>query len=294
MSGAQLQTLFLCLPPGLFWLWYVYRKSRYHPPSRVLVALACVAGAVSTGGVLMIENRVATTLPEWHRWISGDDIVARLAFFVLLVGLVEEGCKLLSVRATVYYARSFDEVVHGVVYSSAAALGFATMENARYVDIHGASVLLGRSVLSTFGHVLMSMVWGFAMGLQRTAPNHRLRGWLLLATSLGLSALIHGVYDVLLVYGQVWAALLLLLFLWRLFLDHVDETRKRSPHRVRAARPVVECASCHALSRARARFCGACGHSVEGSAPRYCSACLGATRTDQSACTACGVAMRPG
>lgn len=261
-TGIPLPTLLVCLPPALFWLAYVYRESRHRPPPRGTVAVACLAGALSTAGVFFVDALLARGLPEARTWSTSEDFTTRLAGFVLVVGLLEEACKLASVRSTVYHARSFDEAVHGVVYSSAAALGFATVENAHYVHAHGPTVLLGRSVLSTFGHVLMSMVWGIAMGLQRTRPGPAWRGWALLATSLLLSALIHGIYDLLLVGGPVWAALCLLLALWRTFEGTLAELRRASPHRAAEIERTVACPACGAPSRGHARFCGACGSPV--------------------------------
>ena len=56
---------------------------------------------------------------------------AYLAFIV--AGFTEELFKFLVVRTTIYKSPYFDEPIDGLVYSSAAALGFASLEN---IDLH--------------------------------------------------------------------------------------------------------------------------------------------------------------
>lgn len=282
----DLHNLVFSLPGGLFWLWYVYRKSRFHPPPLRLVAVAVLCGMASTFVVLHASGYLADRFPALRDMADDPRAAWRIAYFVVMVGLLEEGAKLLSVRLTVYYSRAFDDVVHGVVFSSAAALGFATVENARYVNWHGPEVLVGRVILSTFGHVLQSMIWGFAMGAERVAAGRQRHGILL--AGLLLAAVIHGLYDLLLLYGQMWLALLLLFVLWRIFVGQMALAAQDSPHRPRTSRRVRECVHCHALARGEGRYCGACGRALEVAAGDYCAACLKAVDAADRSCRACG------
>jgi len=300
--------LLLSLPAGFFWLWYVYRRCRFHPPPIALVALAFVCGMFSPALVLAVHDLVESRFPFLEAMQVGS-LPQRLFYFVVMVGLIEETSKLVSVRATVYYARSFDDVVHGVVLSSAAALGFATVENARYVEWHGAEVLLGRVILSTFGHVLQSMIWGFAMGAQkitsiedrarqaalsrgeRAEPVHPAGGWGGLLVGLGLAALIHGIYDLLLVYDQMWLALLLLFVLWRVFLGQIEVATRESPHRPRISRRVRECPACGGLVRGEGTHCGSCGRALPPDGTDFCAACLKVVDAASTACPHCACVL---
>lgn len=279
--------LLLSLPAGFFWLWYVYGRCRFHPPPIALVALAFVCGMASPALVLAVDGFVEPRFPTIAAMVESRFLLPRLFYFVVMVGLLEEASKLISVRATVYYARSFDDVVHGVVFSSAAALGFATVENARYVEWHGAEVLLGRVILSTFGHVLQSMIWGFAMGAQKTKAG----GWGGLLTGLALAALIHGIYDLLLVYDQMWLALVLLFVLWRVFLGQIEAATRESPHRPRISRRVRECPECGGLVRGEGRYCGSCGRVLPGAGTDFCAACLKVVDGAEGACPHCACVL---
>ena len=52
-----------------------------------------------------------------------------LVSYTLVVGLVEEGAKILAVGGFARRRKEFDEPVYGIVYASAAAIGFASVEN---------------------------------------------------------------------------------------------------------------------------------------------------------------------
>lgn len=297
LRGIHLDYLLLSLPAGFFWLWYVGRKARAHPPPAALVLLAFVLGGLSPIGVVAADDFVSTHPLPWLPAVTPDgDVFSRLLYFVLYVGLIEEMCKMLVVRYTVYYSRTFDDVLHGVVYSSAAALGFATVENAYYIEWHGPGVLVGRVIMSTFGHVLLSMVWGFALGAQRTRRPTGLSsavvGWLVLAGGVLLGAVLHGVYDFFLVNGQMWLALLLLFTLWRIFLAQTEFVRHHSPHRRKTSRRVRECTGCHGLVRDEGRFCGSCGTAVSVEAGTFCASCGKAVGSADGSCAACGLLLR--
>ena len=78
-----------------------------------------------------------------------------------VVGPVEELCKFAAVRLGPYRSLYFDEPVDGLVYASAASLGFASLENLFYVLEYGPEVMIAPP-LSTVGHLVF--VWGFALG----------------------------------------------------------------------------------------------------------------------------------
>jgi len=92
---------------------------------------------------------------------------------------------------------------------SAVALGFASLENLSYMISFGWGVIVLRGPMSTFGHLLFSVVWAYPLALRKIGR----RG----ATSLLLLGLVgsvfaHGLYDFVL-FTQSWFALLVFLYL---------------------------------------------------------------------------------
>ena len=248
MSPRHLEILaagLLSLGPGLVWFHYLrgLDTRRPEPLGRLLLVLA--AGALSTQAVLATSEGAARLFPSASA--PAPTALGALLYFVLWVGLVEEFWKLMAVRLAIH--RPFDEPAQGLIYSGVAALGFATAENAVYIlRLDDPSVLLQRWIMSTFGHVLMASFWGYGLGMTLAGPPPQ-RGRSLVLLGLALSALVHGLYDWLLVGGHGLLAVLLLLGLWRFLVSRAREAARLSPFRKPARRAVCQCPACRALVR---------------------------------------------
>ncbi len=155
--------------PGVFWLWYFARKSVYRPGPRRLLVLTFLLGMVATipAGILnsvFVDEAVA----------SEEARIASVAMAMLLVvGPVEETAKFLAVRFFAYRSLYFDEPTDGLLYSAAASLGFASLENLIYVLEFGPGVMILRAPLSTLAHVIFASVWGLALGLRTLGEDLR-------------------------------------------------------------------------------------------------------------------------
>ncbi len=193
----------LALAPALFWFWFFARKDRNPEPMWLLLRTFAWGMAMVIPAALL-ELGISSTFGS------------TAMFFC--VGIIEEGCKLLA-ALSVTKRREFDEPIDGLIYATAAALGFATLENAFYLLEHGASLILIRGPISTLGHILFAGAWGYAMSLRRFSKGRFLlrRGWL-------LAALLHTIFNFLLLgagssAGLEWLLLPfagLMIVMWRL------------------------------------------------------------------------------
>lgn len=285
VAGAAL----LSLGPTLVWLHYLRRLEATRPEPLARLLLVFAAGALSTQAVVLFHDQAVRFFPTAAG--PGPTPLSSLVFFVLWVGLVEETAKLLAVRLTVY--RGIREPSQGLVAAGVAALGFATAENAVYILRFGdPAILLQRWILSTFGHVLMAMFWGYALGITRSGPAEARRPALVLR-GLALSALTHGLYDWLLLQGQLVLAVALLLATWKLFMVRSRQAAALSPLRVTVLRAVRECPGCRSLVRRDACCCTHCGARMPVAAPESCPRCLSGVGTGD-ACPGCGARLVPG
>ncbi|MEW6277622.1 MAG: PrsW family glutamic-type intramembrane protease [Candidatus Eremiobacterota bacterium] len=296
MRFEVVQAVVLSLIPGLFWLWYISSLGRYRREPWWMMALACAAGAASTEGVLWTSAWLSRNIPGVMN--TPEDPLRQLVYYVVAVGLMEEFYKMLAVRLTVYNLRSFDEPVDGLLYAGCSALGFATAENVVYILGAGdPTILVGRSILATFGHVLMSAVWGYALGIQklrRWQGKARRSGPQLLVVALLISAAAHGLYDWLLMQGQPLLAVGVIAGLWWLFGNRIGETQRLSPYREHRVRRVRECSSCGILARSEAAYCTGCGRPMEGTVGEpLCGNCLSPAALDREACAHCGCHFLP-
>ncbi len=174
--------------PAFLWMIYFYRNDRYAPEPKKLVARTFLVGAL-VGAAMVFSLK---ELPFYVSFLS-------MAIFVAPV--TEETAKFLCVRWTVYNRSEFDEPVDGMVYATAAALGFASVENVIYVLNSWASggaeigvlVLTGRSVLSVPAHALFSSLWGLALGWHKKRKT--LKSSLLVVVGLLGSMVLHGLFN---------------------------------------------------------------------------------------------------
>jgi protease PrsW len=184
--------LALALAPALFWFWFFARQDKHPEPAGLLLR-------VFFWGILMV---IPSSLLE-----QGIETLFGTTVMFALVGLIEEGFKFLA-ASSIAKNKHFDEPVDGLIYATASALGFATLENLGYMLTGGAALILVRGPISTLGHILFSLTWGYAMSLRRfrNARNVLRRGWL-------LGAFLHTIFNgILLSSGVIGIEWLLLPF----------------------------------------------------------------------------------
>src|SRR5262245_6916775 len=113
--------------PGLAWLWVLYRKDAREPEPLHLVLGTYALGALAA--LLWVRVRTGIDV-RWDpsRWPAVDAAVTACG---------EELCKCLAFLPA-FLHRENDEPLDGVVYGSAAALGFASLESTLFVQLSGS------------------------------------------------------------------------------------------------------------------------------------------------------------
>ncbi len=211
----------LALAPALFWFWFFARRDQ-RPEPAWLIFRTFVWGAAMVIPAVLLEAGIS-------------NIFGELAMF-FLVGIIEEGCKLIA-ALSIAKNKEFDEPIDGLIYATAAALGFATLENFFYLLNHGSSLILIRGPISTLGHILFTGAWGYAMSVRRFSSRRFVlrKGWL-------LAALLHTIFNFLLLgasakIGLEWLLLPfmgLMVLMWRLmgayYKKSVDDEKRHVQH----------------------------------------------------------------
>lgn len=181
--------------------------------------------------------------------VEAPFISSKFLLAVIAAPIIEEYAKYLVVRKTVYKHVEFDEPMDGIVYAAAAALGFASAENAFYltaaylspqkllqssepVSAFGVvlTVFIIRALLSVPGHALFSSMWGYALGWAKFTDGKR-RGRLILKGLL-LAIVFHGLFNSLLITVPLAALGMLILIpvMWRMLRRRIADALAGSPH----------------------------------------------------------------
>ncbi len=172
----------LSLLPCVLWLWYFYSKSVYKRPPLRLIAGTFLLGSVSTVLALALNLLGQSLFVN----AMGRSQLSHILVLFVVVGPVEELVKLLVVYVYAYRQPEFDEPLDGVIYATAAGLGFAAVENVIYLSQNSPLLVLpARAALKSGACALL-----FALGLEpepgesprRTSrasdcPSSRAGGW---------------------------------------------------------------------------------------------------------------------
>jgi len=189
--------LTLAIAPALLLLLWAYRRDSRKPEPPKLVLRAFLLG-IAAIVVAVIAGLLLQPLEDMMR------LQLRLVFDAYVVaGLLEESAKLAVVLFFVARHEEFDEVTDGLVYTMAASLGFAAVENILYLG-DPASVLLVRGFTAVPLHASAGALLGFYVGLSRIEQRGSVLPGLLFAV------LLHGTYDYLLFSGNGLATIPLL------------------------------------------------------------------------------------
>lgn len=181
----RLNFLIAVLPALGLLLWF-RRKDQQRPEPQGLVTRVVLWGVASTVPAVLIETLVVHALGSPVAQAQGGFL---MAFGV--AGATEETLKLAVVLLYVWRKPAFDEVMDGIVYTAAASLGFAVLENLFY-SLGNPVVGAVRAFSAVPMHAVMSGIMGYFVGRAKVgaaAPGRWVAGGLFCAV------LIHGSYD---------------------------------------------------------------------------------------------------
>lgn len=154
--------------PAAAWLFFLYRISARQrlrlsallPTVFVLAALLAAAAA----------RPILLDLIGLDVWLWRTNAANRFLGNLLIAGFFHMFLIYVIVRYTVWQTADFSRRVHGVMYTLAAGLGYATMLNLLFVlDNNGLELLNGglRLVTQLFAYIAPSMILGYFLGRSR-------------------------------------------------------------------------------------------------------------------------------
>lgn len=166
-----------------------------------------IAQSFGLGGVLGIIGAgalEATLLPFVN---SGRfALIGPLIGAPLLIGLIEEGCKITTVMILARRKQHTEEI-DGILLGAAVGMGFAALESTGYAfsfflasgnhtGALGASLFetVLRGVLAPFGHGVWTAIISAVLFRESTKTRFRFTGWVIL-TYLFVALCLHGMWD---------------------------------------------------------------------------------------------------
>lgn len=191
----SLYLLALAIAPGIAICFYIYFKDKYEKEPIRLLVISFILGVLSVVPTLLLSE-LGTYLFGLEP--TSSNLIFSLISCVIGIGLVEEFSKFIFVRYYAYKKDDFNEPFDGIVYCVMVSMGFATIENILYVAASGASTGWLRMFTAVPMHAVFAIVMGYYLGVQKSfgSKTAALQGLL-------LAALLHGIYDFVLMYPGI-------------------------------------------------------------------------------------------
>ncbi len=192
-----------CFAPSLVFLGFYALKERDQPePLRLLIGV--FAAGILAAPIAIVGFELLAVLDFYGMLEMAHEAPEStiFAYSVFAIGPLEELLKFVAVWATVYRFRAISAPIDGIVYSSAAAVGFAAYENWFAMNLMG-EVIWSRALTLPFIHALFSSFWGYAVGIERFGPRGVSAGRTLVIVGLVLGMVYHGFYNYILLSPRV-------------------------------------------------------------------------------------------
>jgi RsiW-degrading membrane proteinase PrsW (M82 family) len=190
--GSELITagLVLALIPAIIWMGFFYIQDRLEPEPKGYILGVFLLGAILAAavGIPLVDNFFQVS-----KWIY-TDTVATILGSILVVGFIQEFLKYAAVRYTIYSSAEFDEATDGVIYATAAGLGYATVLNIQYVIASGGAALgssVIRMVVVALAQASFAGITGYFLG--RAKFEHK--PWWWLSAGLAIAAVGNGLFN---------------------------------------------------------------------------------------------------
>lgn len=184
------------LPAVIICSWILFRD-RHDKEPIILLILCFVAGVGSSFPAICME--------EYGFSLGITESGSILEIFTLAFGVVafsEEFVKFACVMLFAYPWKAFDEPLDGIVYSVMVSMGFATLENLIYSDIHGMQTILLRAVTAVPAHAAFAIFMGYHIGLAKFSHSNKYKFQHIFLGFAG-AVILHGAYDFFLLQNNI-------------------------------------------------------------------------------------------
>ena len=179
-------SIIIAIIPPFLWLSIFYRQDRLNPEPKSFVLKTMLLGALVQKAIY--APLITFVFPD----TPGVSASKNYFIYIVMLAMIQEGVKLLSVRYSVYPSKEFDEKIDGIIYGSALGLGFASMTSIEYIMTAGGAMLSNATaliVIATFSHASITGLSCYILGVSKQKEFKLLRLPLALIIATALNAI---------------------------------------------------------------------------------------------------------
>lgn len=158
------------LLPGILILIVIYKQDKIEKEPIGLLVLLVFLGMLSAFVTMRIGSPVAT-------YISKTFIAKHWTFLIiktfLIIALLEEGLKYLSIKLPTWNNVDFDYRFDGIVYGSCVGVGFAIYESFTHGGHGSLLIMIRQALFSVSGHLTYGIIMGLLIAVALSRENHK-------------------------------------------------------------------------------------------------------------------------
>lgn len=189
------------LLPAVILMAYIYAKDKRDKEPAYMLRKMILGGLGAAAVAIVLEYIGEYVLVNLMEFRSEEAFYCAVA---LMVALAEEGGKLFFAYRGSWKDKNLNYSFDAIVYCVFVSLGFAAIENVKYVFTYGLSVAPSRAVLTVPAHMCFAVFMGIFYGRAKRCDNlgdpAGRRNNLILAYAVPV--LMHALYDGLLMVGS--------------------------------------------------------------------------------------------
>ncbi len=207
-----MQILIGASAPVLIILFYIYYRDKYEKEPISLLIKALVLGMLTVIPVIGLEMLLRMFLPYFEFSNRAH------AFYraVIVAGFSEELLKFIAFYLLIWKSKEYNERFDGIVYAVFVSLGFAWIENIKYLISFGPEIALMRGVLSVPAHALFGVTMGYYFSLSKFSKSKSAKK-IFFSYALIFPIVLHGAYDFILMANEplgMLAFIPFIIYLW--------------------------------------------------------------------------------
>lgn len=187
----------LSVVPAAIWLLFFYQQDRLEPEPVANVARMFIIGLALAGAIGIPFTDQLFKVQDWLYLDSTAGIgLTEILGSIFVTGAVEAFMIFATVRYFIFDQPEFDERTDGVVYATAAALGYATALNLQFILSSGGAALGGAEIYVAevaLAHAAIGGLLGYFLGKAKLEQEPI--WWLPLG--LTLAAVLTGAFNIL-------------------------------------------------------------------------------------------------
>ncbi len=203
----MLLILILAISPVLAILMFVYYEDKYEKEPLLMLINAFFLGFLA----VIISIVIYKIFPE--NFFTKNANINRALLINFLIGIIEETSKFLIFILFIWKNKNFNEKFDGIIYSVFISLGFASLENLKYIliaeDPYYTAILRGLTSVPAHG------IFGVSMGFFIGKAKFDRKSFIILAILIPI--ILHFLYDLLIdISMNVWIPISLYLIFFSL------------------------------------------------------------------------------